>query len=323
MLHLTYTFTPSSVVAKVGRQSKHFEQVFSKQSVAQTRSLFPSYTDTVQCPSFGCPMFVFREVSFSPESNLKSAEELCTKQAPSNMRVAFDTAVVVPGKKLLPKNQPPPVLLSRLSLAVDVFTEVREKGGQPVFIVSGGIVASLKDIDDDRAGGDQDVHDDTERLTEAEVMKCELMKKKIPAEFIFKEEEALHTIENVLFIRKIVFTHNLRHVVVVNSRFHMKRTKLIFDAFFEDLLRPESNTRILSLSYKEVDDCHLMNSTQTEKEKLTETAMIERFQAHYEIYAAYLVEKITLTEARKQFYQGDKPHHSVYKQSYSTSEEQA
>ena len=59
----------------------------------------------------------------------------------------FTSAIVVPGKKLLPDNSPAPVLISRLGEAASLFTSLVEAGGNPLIMVSGGNVALISKYD--------------------------------------------------------------------------------------------------------------------------------------------------------------------------------
>lgn len=96
---------------------------------------------------------------------------------------------------------PSPGLQERLDLALELY----EKGVFRYFIVTGGL--------------DSPEH----KYTEAEGMKTYLTQHGVDSQYIFLENEATSTYENLLYSKSIMSEHNLHSSIVITHDFHGMR----------------------------------------------------------------------------------------------------
>ena len=126
--------------------------------------------------------------------------------------------IIVLGNKLLPNGDLSQTLINRL----DKTFELYNTGNYDYIIVSGGKV-------------------DNNEYTEAYQMKRYLIKLKIPANKIIKEERSRDTIENAVECQKIIDNLDVQEITIVTSDFHLERVKHVFNDFFQYVKYVSSN----------------------------------------------------------------------------------
>jgi uncharacterized SAM-binding protein YcdF (DUF218 family) len=125
-------------------------------------------------------------------------------------------AVLVPGGGLRPGGTLPPFVLSRLDAARALAEEA------PIIPLSAHTIHRAPPLD---AAGDP--------VLEAVAAAKALLERGVPAARIWVETASLDTIGNAYFAR-VIHTDpaGVRRLLVVNSEFHMPRTRVIFDWVF-------------------------------------------------------------------------------------------
>eukprot|EP00924_Labyrinthula_sp_SR-Ha-C_P013804 snap_masked-scaffold_5-processed-gene-13.35-mRNA-1 protein AED:1.00 eAED:1.00 QI:0/-1/0/0/-1/1/1/0/225 len=215
--------------------------------------------------------------------------------------------IFVLGRKLYNGMTAPPVLLSRLHKALELYKSFQDD--KPLLFLSGGKVLLDQD-EQERAGEFQRIK---QIKSESEVMKEHVLSQE-PSANVVEDASAKHTIENVIHLLHFALDNDMEQIYIVNSDFHMQRTKLIFEKLV--LLR---QCRV-ELKFVTVDDTHLLTAKERERESVVEPGMIERLDLHIIFYKEYYLSKSGLEEARHNFFGGNSPHSSVYKQEYHERE---
>ena len=125
-------------------------------------------------------------------------------------------AVLVPGGGLRPDGTPPPYVLDRLAAAQAL------AGEAPILPLSAHTIHRPPPLD---AAGFA--------VLEAAAAARVLLARGVPAARVWAETASLDTIGNAYFAR-VIHTDpaGLRRLLVVNSAFHMPRTRMIFDWVF-------------------------------------------------------------------------------------------
>lgn len=115
--------------------------------------------------------------------------------------------LVVLGNSPNPNNKPNKLLQYRLDKAIELYN----KGYAKNIIVTGSKVR--------------------DSYYEADVMKNYCIENNIPPNVIFLERKARTTLENAKYSNEIIKENDFKNVIVVTSRTHMARSKLIFSQY--------------------------------------------------------------------------------------------
>eukprot|EP00427_Karlodinium_veneficum_P026820 CAMPEP_0169208770 /NCGR_PEP_ID=MMETSP1016-20121227/14313_1 /TAXON_ID=342587 /ORGANISM="Karlodinium micrum, Strain CCMP2283" /LENGTH=209 /DNA_ID=CAMNT_0009286175 /DNA_START=48 /DNA_END=675 /DNA_ORIENTATION=+ len=207
------------------------------------------------------------------------------------------TAVVVPGRKLLPDGSPPPILLARMEAAVKA---CRDDPEFKLLILSGGKMP----MNEDEIARLQAAGRGRPPSSEAEVMKDLALQLGLDrnAEIVL-EIEALNTVENAVNVRQMLEARGgVERLLVITSTFHLPRVQQSFESIFEG--------SAMALQFSGSDD--LGTAAEREREVLVEPAMIERLPPQARIYRRYYEGQISLEEARRRFFHKDEPHSDVW-----------
>eukprot|EP00416_Gambierdiscus_australes_P045046 CAMPEP_0171103378 /NCGR_PEP_ID=MMETSP0766_2-20121228/58886_1 /TAXON_ID=439317 /ORGANISM="Gambierdiscus australes, Strain CAWD 149" /LENGTH=221 /DNA_ID=CAMNT_0011563797 /DNA_START=44 /DNA_END=709 /DNA_ORIENTATION=+ len=207
------------------------------------------------------------------------------------------TAVVVPGRKLLPDGTPPPILKARMETAV---TACKEDASAQLMVLSGGKMPMNADerarISASGAGPPPD--------SEAEAMQRLAEQLGLTGVDVVLDTESLNTLENAANVLQLLRGRGLERLVVVTSSFHMPRVRQSFEGIFEG--------SGMQLTFLESSDEGL-TAEEREREAAVEPAMIARLPPQCRIYRKFLEGAISLEEARRRFFRGDgRPHSDVW-----------
>eukprot|EP00930_Biecheleria_cincta_P030671 TRINITY_DN21247_c0_g1_i1.p1 TRINITY_DN21247_c0_g1~~TRINITY_DN21247_c0_g1_i1.p1 ORF type:complete len:248 (+),score=49.98 TRINITY_DN21247_c0_g1_i1:31-744(+) len=225
------------------------------------------------------------------------------------------TAIIVPGRKLLPDGGVPPILDARVEAAVQLCLKniAVDSSASMVLVLSGGKVsqsadelARLGQSNEAPALGElQGSSKPAPPTSEAEAMHRLALEKGIPKDLeVLLDTESVNTLENAVLVRRLVEPRHVTRLVLVNSSFHMPRTKQTFELVFEGVDN-------LAISCVESSD-EALTAAERERENAVEPAMIERLPAHARIYRRHLSGELTLEEARRRFFQRDEVHSDVW-----------
>lgn len=106
--------------------------------------------------------------------------------------------------------------------------------GQPGFVLKSRLETALQYMQQHKVGKivvtGRATHN---RFEEAEVQKNYLIKHNIEANRIIKENESANTPDNALYAYRLTRQLALKHLVIVTSHYHKRRTQYIFSHYFE------------------------------------------------------------------------------------------
>jgi len=208
------------------------------------------------------------------------------------------TAVVVPGRKLLPDGSPPPILASRIEMAVEV---CKTNPSVELLILAGG---KIKMNEDELARFGQAEGGALPPTSEAEVMHHLALQKGLDSGLeVMLDIDSVNTPENAVNVRRLLEPRQIDRIILINSSFHMPRTRETFTLIFEGL--PTVFECIESSD-------EALTPAEREREEVVEPAMLERLPAHARIYRRHINGELSLQEARDRFFQRDEPHSDVW-----------
>ncbi len=75
-----------------------------------------------------------------------------------------------------------------------------------------------------------------DRKPEAEVAKRLLLSLGIDKQYILSEGMSMDTFENAKYVKKLAEQHNITKIVLITNAYHMKRSKMLFDKHFKEIL---------------------------------------------------------------------------------------
>jgi uncharacterized SAM-binding protein YcdF (DUF218 family) len=75
-----------------------------------------------------------------------------------------------------------------------------------------------------------------ERRPEAEIAKRLLLSLGVNEKDIFLEEKSKDTFENAKYVKALSEKHGIKRIVLITNAFHMKRSMLLFDKFFKEII---------------------------------------------------------------------------------------
>lgn len=116
----------------------------------------------------------------------------------------YDTLIVL-GNPAKDDGTPSAILQTRLDKAVTLFND----GVSRHVIVTGGAAHNF--------------------YLESEVMANYLAKHGVPEELIIQDQISLNTIDNAANCKKLMDLYDLKTALIITSKFHQKRAKLIFE----------------------------------------------------------------------------------------------
>ncbi len=135
-------------------------------------------------------------------------------------------AILVLGYSLDDDQKPTPYLESRLEEALSLYNDGYAKN----IIVSGGTGP-------------------TDDIPVAIAMKKWFIEKGVPSDLIYAETKSNNTYENFVFSKQICDQHEILSVIIVTNDFHMYRSMLIADEFFEN---PSGEESVVKTSPKKI-----------------------------------------------------------------------
>jgi len=74
------------------------------------------------------------------------------------------------------------------------------------------------------------------RQPEAEVAKRLLLSLGVDANYILSEGKSKDTFENARYVKEIAEKHKITKIVLITNAYHMKRSKMLFDKHFKEIL---------------------------------------------------------------------------------------
>jgi len=161
---------------------------------------------------------------------------------------------VVLGKRLLPSGQPSHILVGRIKVAVTAFLDSCDIN-KDIMLVTGGQVEKGPKIP-----------------TEAKMMQSMARKLGVPIGSIIMEDKARSTMDNCHYSKDILDYMGICNLIIVTSKFHMNRTKLIFNSVFKH----GKGIQWYNLKYKE--DLPQLSPKELAKEESVEENMLEKLK---------------------------------------------
>jgi vancomycin permeability regulator SanA len=153
---------------------------------------------------------LFAELSAYLECLLIATVLLCVKAGRHVPKDNQDFLIIL-GCHVMPDGSPTKELKKRLDRAIEFYnSQKKTNGNPPTIIVSGG-------------------KGNNEPISEAESMKKYLLKHKIPASKIIKEEKSTTTFENLKFSKKIIPKDS--KVSIVTTNYHVFRAGILATSF--------------------------------------------------------------------------------------------
>lgn len=88
-----------------------------------------------------------------------------------------------------------------------------------------------------------------DRKPEAEVAKRLLMSLGIDKQYILSEGMSIDTFENAKYVKKLAEQHKITKIVLITNAYHIKRSKMLFDKHFKEILPFPAGYKVSKTKY--------------------------------------------------------------------------